>query len=65
MENASGKCRHTTGQEHVAELRNGGVGEDLFYIRLRDANGCRKQGGQSSDNRHHHQRGGRALKYHM
>ena len=39
VEDAGGECAHAAGHEHVAELRDRGVGEHLLDVGLRDADG--------------------------
>ena len=65
MEDAGRIRSHTGGHEHVSELRDGRVRENLLDIGLRNANGGGKESGQRSDNRDYRQRGWCPVKDHV
>ena len=57
---AGGERAAADADEHVAELRNRGVGEDLLDIVLRQADGGGEEGGRDADDGDHvHARPGR------
>ncbi len=65
VEDGRGVSRGSAGQEHVAELGDGGVGEHALDIRLHHADGGGKQGRGGADDGDHAEREGRAVKEHM
>ncbi len=60
-----GVSRNAAAQEHVAKLRNGGVGEHTLDVVLHHADCRGKQGGHCADDRDHAKRKRRAVKQHV
>jgi len=56
---------HAAGQEHVAELRDGGVGEYALDVVLHHGDRCRHQRGQRANHRYGGHRGGRQREQHV
>ena len=51
VQDAGRKCAGAEAQEHVAQLRNGRVGEDLLNVVLREADGGGEERGGEADDR--------------
>jgi hypothetical protein len=61
VEDACGVRRDSAGEEHVAELRDGGVGEDALDVGLDDSDGRREERRSDADEGDGTQREGRAV----
>ena len=59
VEDSGGKCSDAERKEHVAKLRDGGIGEYALDVVLHEANGCGEDRGQGTDDRDRLHRGGR------
>src|SRR6266478_5524330 len=57
MEDRSHEGSNSAGEKHVAELRDGRVGEDFLDVVLRDANRGREQGSCGADDQQNCYRG--------
>src|ERR1700676_1470847 len=49
VEDAGGECAYAASQEHVAELADGGIGEDALDVGLHQADGGGEEGGGAAD----------------
>ena len=49
VEHADGDAADAEADHHVAELRDGGVGEDALDVVLRDGDECAEEGGDGAD----------------
>ncbi len=65
MEDGRRVCRYTAGEEHVAELRDGGVGEHALDVVLDKADGGGEQSGGRADDGDGPERDGRAIEEQM
>ena len=59
MKHARPEGSNPAAQEHVAQLRNRRVGQNLFDVRLNNRNGRRKKSRHSARDRNHMHRVGR------
>ena len=65
VEDGRGVSGGSAGQEHIAELGDGGVGQHAFDVRLHHADGGREQGRGGADDCDHAQGERRAVKEHV
>ena len=53
VEDPGNKGTHTAGQEHIAQLADGGIGQNPFYIIGHHGNGGGKDSGQCTHGSHY------------
>ena len=53
MKESRAESADTDREEHVAQLRNGGIGENFFNVVLRKTHRRREKRGRRADHRHH------------